>query len=164
MPESGIWHFIQWLHYLALCLWIGGVTFLAGIVAPVVHHSLGSKALAGEIVGKILKRLNAVELGAWLILMFTTSSAFHFIRGTPLLLGYLLILLTPMGALAGFYIFYLTSRMTSIKQHIPPLEMSTEGHAAKIEFDRLHRLYVKLMSLNLVLGMLVLYVSVVVLK
>ena len=163
MSESGIWHFIQWLHYLALCLWIGGITFLAGIVAPVVHHSLGSKALAGEIVGKILKRLNAVELGAWLILMFTASAAFHFVRA-PQRLGYILILLITMGILAFFYSYYLTSRMQSIKQHVPPLEMSSEGHAAKIEFDRLHRLYVKLMSLNLVIGMIVLYVSVVVLK
>ena len=164
MPDSGLWHFIQWIHYLALTFWIGGITFLAGVVAPVIHHSMASRAVAGDIVGKILKRLNRVEIISCFFLLFTTSSALHFVSGRDRGIWYMILMLILMGFLTAFYVFHLTPRMESLKEKIPALEMLSSSHAAKIEFDRLHRIYVKLMCLNLVLGMMVLYGSVVILS
>lgn len=163
MPASGIWHFIQWIHYLALALWIGGITFLSSI-APIVHNTMASRTVAGEIIGKILKRLNSVEILCCLVLLATSFSSFRFVSGKEQSLWYLIFTIVLMGLLTFFYSFHLTSRLESLKEKIPMLDTLSTNHAAKIEFDRLHRIYVKLMSLNLVLGLGVLYGSVVILK
>ena len=164
MPASGIWNLILWIHYTALALWIGGISFLCLVAAPVVHHSMASKAVAGEIVGKILKRLNVIELGSCFVLISTTLTSFHFISGREKLLWDLMLGVIFMGILTVFYAYHPTPRMDSMKEKIPAFDSLSANHAAKIEFNRLHRIYVKLMSLNLVLGLMVLYGSVVALK
>ncbi len=163
MLASGIWNFIQWIHYLALSLWIGGITFVS-IAAPAIHHSMASRAVAGQIVGKILKRLNPIEITCALILLATSFSSFHFVHAKEEWLFYLIAVILLMGFLSAFYAFHLTPRLESLKEQIPTLDALSSAHAAKIEFDRLHQIYVKLMTLNLALGLVVLYGSVVVLK
>lgn len=163
MLPSGIWNFILWIHYLALSLWIGGITFIS-ISAPAIHGSMASKAVAGQIVGRILKRLNSVEIACTLILLTTSLCAYRFVRGKEQWLGYLILVILLMGLLSAFYTFHLTPRLESLKEQIPTLDALSSTHAAKIEFDRLHRIYVKLMTLNLALGLAVLYGSVVILK
>lgn len=163
MPANGLWHFILWIHYLALSLWIGGITFIS-LAAPAIHGSMASKAVAGQIVGRILKRLNPVEITCALVLLTTSLCAFRFVRGKEQWLGCLILVITLMGLLSAFYTFHLTPRLESLKEQIPTLEALSPVHAAKIEFDRLHRIYVKLMTLNLALGLVVLYGSVVILK
>jgi len=164
MSTSGLWHLIKWIHFLALALWIGGIVFLAVIAAPAIHGSMASKAMAGEIVGRILRRLNAVELAAWLVLILTLLAAHQFIPGRSRMLSYLLLGVFLMGLVTAFYAFSLTPKMRALKEKVPALEMLGPDHTVKQEFDRLHHLYVKLMSLNLVLGMGVLYGSVVIFK
>lgn len=163
MLAAGIWYFIQWLHYLALALWIGGITFIS-FAAPAAHGSMASRAVAGEIVGKILKRLNTIELFCFFILTTTIVLSFRFVRERPERLTWLLAVLLVMGLLASFYAFYLTPRMESLKEKIPTFDTLSAGNAAKIEFDRLHKIYVQLMTLNLALGLVLLYGSVVILK
>ena len=164
MPTSGLWHLIKWMHFLALALWIGGIIFLAMIAAPAIHTSMASKAIAGDIVGRILKRFNVAELACCAVLILTSFAVYHFIPGYSRLLSYMMLAVFLMGLITAFYVFSLTPKMHALKEKVPTLEMLSSGHAVKEEFDRLHHLYVKLMSLNLVLGMGVLYVSVVVLK
>ncbi|MBI3316889.1 MAG: DUF4149 domain-containing protein [Candidatus Omnitrophica bacterium] len=162
MTASGIWNLIQWVHYLALSLWIGGIVFLACVAAPSIHHSMASRAIAGEIVSKILARLNLIELGCCVILVLTSFSSYPFIQGYHSMIWNLSLAFLFMGAVTAFCTFYLSPRMQSLKQKIPTLDTLSSTHAGKMEFDRLHRMYVKLMSLNLVLGMGALYLSVVI--
>ena len=164
MSGSGTWYFIQWAHFLALSLWIGGITSLAGIAAPAAHASMASRAVAGEIVGKILKKLNTVELLACTVLLATSLASFRFVRARENWLGGMMMILIVMGLLTLYYGFHLSPRLESIKERMPTLDSLSSNHAAKIEFDRLHRIYVKLMSLNLVLALGVLYLSVVIFK
>ena len=161
MPSSGFWHFLLWIHYLALVLWIGGIFFFSSIAAPVIQNSMTTKSIVHDTLSKILKRLNLVEIASCLLLIFTTLSSFHFVSGKDRSLSFLLLTIFTMGLITGFYAFYLTPRMNMIKEKIPSFDALSSSHAAKIEFDRLHRLYVKLMSLNLVLAMGILYSSVV---
>ena len=164
MPGSGTWYFIQWVHFLALSLWIGGITALAAIAAPAAHHAMVSKTVAGDIVGRILKKLNTVELGCCLLLVLTSLSSFRFVRARENELGVMILIVLFMGILTAYYSFHLTPRLESLKQNIPTLDSLSSTNAAKMEFDRLHRLYVKLMSLNLVLALAVLYASVIIFK
>lgn len=156
-----MWHFIQWVHYVALALWVGGIAFVS-IAAPAIHDSMVSRSLAGDIVGKILKRLNTVEMFCGLVLFCTSFVAFRFVSEKEQALVILVLLIFMMSSITVFYTFFLTPRLESLKVNIPTLDALSKTNAAKMEFDRLHRLYVKFMSLNLVLGLAILYGSVVI--
>ena len=164
MPASGVWNFLQWVHYLALVLWVGGITFLAGVAAPVIHRSMASRALAGELVGTMLRRFNILEMVCALVLLVTSLSARHFVfeRKTWLLAIFIMVL--TMGISTCFYSFHLTPRMHALKEKVPTLDALSASNPVKLEFDHLHKVYVKLMSFNMVLGLAVLYGSVVIFK
>ena len=163
MPATGVWNFILWLHYLALSLWMGGITFLSAIAAPSTHGSVASRAIAGEIVGRMLKRFNTMELTCALLLLVTSISSFRFVMRKESL-WILIVAILVMGVFTSFYTFHLTPQMDSIKEKNPTLSTLSKDHPAKVEFDKLHHLYVRLMSLNLVIGIAALYGSVVILK
>ncbi len=164
MDASDVWHFIQWIHFLALSVWIGGITFLSSIAAPAAHRSMAAKSVAGQIVGNMLKKFNGAELTACLILIVTSFSALRFIQfkkeGCWVMIGVILL----MACIAGFYTFALTPQMDSIKEQTPGLDALSADHSAKVRFNRFHRTYVRLMGLNLMLALGVLYGSVVLFK
>lgn len=54
--------------------------------------------------------------------------------------------------------------MRALKEKVPTLDALSTGNPIKLEFDHLHKVYVKLMSFNMVLGLAVLYGSVVVFR
>ncbi len=164
MSTNGILHFIQWVHYLALSLWVGGITFFSAVAAPSIHGSMASRALAGQIVGKMLKRLNLIELTCCVLLLATSFLSLRFVRERNHWLWYLILAICLMGTLTAFYSFHLAPRLEAIKTGVPTFDSLSPNHPSKIEFHRLHQLYVRLMSLNLVVGLLVLYGSVVLLK
>ena len=161
MNATHVWNFIQWIHFLALSLWIGGIIFLSGIAAPAVHRSMAAKAVAGEIVGNILKKFNGVELTACLLLIVTSFSALRFIQVKKEWCWALIGVILLMGCITSFYAFYLTPQMDLIKEQTPLLNTLSEDHSAKVHFNRFHRLYVSLMGLNLMLALGVLYGSVI---
>ena len=164
MSPDHVWHFLEWLHYLALGLWIGGIVFVCFMAAPAAHGSMASKAVAGDIVSRILKRLNRMEIVCCLVLLGTTFSAFRFVSYRQAWLWGLILAVMMMGGASLFYAFRLGPQMELIKERTPTFDSLSPGHAQKKEFNRLHQFYVQLMSLNLVLGLAVLYGSVVVLK
>src|SRR5437016_4332836 len=114
MPASCVWNFILWIHYLALSLWIGGITFLSAIAAPSAHRSMASRAIAGEIVGSMLKRFNWVEMVCCLILITTCASAFRFVAEHKQRLWILIAILVLMGLSTYFYAFSVTPQMDAI--------------------------------------------------
>jgi uncharacterized membrane protein len=157
-----IWDWIRWVHYLALSLWIGGIIFLSAAVAPSIHSSLAAKAVAGQIVAKTLKRLNTLEIMCCLLLIATLVLSRRFVEAA-VPLNVLLGLVLLMGILACFYAFILTPKMERLRL-TPGFETQTDDQDMKREFRSLHRVYVRLMSLNLVLGTAVLYGSIVLLS
>ena len=161
MSAEGVWHFLQWLHYLALSLWTGGIVFLAGVTAPVAHRSMASRAVAGEIVSKSLRVLNRIEMVCCMVLIGTTFSSFRFVQMNREWLVALAMAFAFMGTVTCFYSFYLAPRMESMKEN-PAAHSLPEGSAVKTEFDKMHKIYVRLMSLNLVMGLGALYASVVI--
>ncbi len=163
MPASGVWSFIEWVHYLFLSLWIGGIVTACVIATPVVHRSMISKPLAGEIVREIFRSLNQLELMSFFFLVITTFASMRF-AGNEAKVWLLLLTIVTMGLLCSFYAFYLSARLSAVREDTAGFESLPAEHPSKKRFGRLHRLYVRLMSLNLILGMTALYGSVVIFK
>ena len=163
MPAEAVWNFLLWLHYLALALWIGGIVMIAAVAIPSAHRSMASKAVATEVVRTTLKKLNAVEMTCCLLLLVTTVSSFRFLQNQKL--AYELIFgVVLMGMVTIVYAFQLTPRLEHLRETVPTLDALPETNPSRKEFNRLHKMYVRLMSVNLVLGLAVLYGSVVILR
>ena len=73
---------LQFISLFALSLWVGGGAAISFLVAPVVFELAGSRKLAGQIVGQVLRRFDTYVLiagpiacGAALVEMAGTSGA-----------------------------------------------------------------------------------------
>ncbi len=160
MPAEGIWVFIQWAHYMALALWLGGIFLLFVVVAPAVHGSMASRAVAGQIVGRALRRLNSIELFCCFLLVATLLSSREFVRDGGIY--YLLTGVLIMGAITSFYSFFVASRLELLRERTPGFDTLDAEHLVRRAFRVLHRSYVGLMSLNFILGSVILYYSVMI--
>ena len=163
MPTEQIWSLILWVHYLALSLWVGGLFFASAVMAPAVHRSMASKAVAGQIVSTGLKRLNTIELVACFLMISTVLLSSRFVI-TDRFLIYPLVTLLFMGSFTSFYAFCLTPKMTALRENTPGFDMLPAEDAAKKEFGFCHRIYVGFLTLNLILGLVMLYFSVLYLR
>lgn len=163
MPADGVWNFLLWLHYLALSLWIGGMVMISAVAIPAAHGSMASKTVATEIVRNTLKKLNRVEMICCLTLLVTTVSALRFVSRQNLVYE-LIFGIVLMGLVTLVYALHLTPRLERLRESVPTFDSLPAMHESKKEFTRLHKTYVRLMSLNLVLGLAVLYGSVVFLR
>jgi hypothetical protein len=64
-PQVPLWReemnsIAEGLHWVAVTLWVGGIWVVGYLVAPVLFHSVGDRALAGSIAGHVFAAL------AWL--------------------------------------------------------------------------------------------------
>ncbi len=123
---------------------------------------MAAKAVAGQIVAKTLKRLNTLEIMCCLLLIATLVLSRRFVEASTALHA-LLAVVVLMGVLTCFYAFRVTPKMEHLRL-TPGFETQTDDQDMKREFRSLHRVYVRLMSLNLVLGTAVLYGSIVLLS
>jgi len=55
---------VHYVFLFALALWVGGGAAISFVVAPAVFERAGSRRLAGEIVGQILRRFDTFVLVA----------------------------------------------------------------------------------------------------
>lgn len=161
MSASGVWNFLQTLHYLSISLWVGGIVFLSAVAAPSIHGSVISRALAGQVVRRMLERFNMIEFGACFFLIATSLSALRYVSFKRGCVGLALAAIL-MGLVTSYYALSLGPRMERLKASAPVFETLPETDPARVEFKALHHLYVRLMGLNLVLGLGLLYGSVVI--
>jgi hypothetical protein len=139
------------LCYAGLIVWLGGLLFFGVGVAMIIFKQLPSKDLAGALNAVILHRLNMMELAG------------------AVLLGVSLVLLVsnvglqrlrvPIGILCAMlvlwiiYAFSLTSAMNSLRLSINSFDTPRGASLALVEqFRGLHSWYSRLVSANMVLG------------
>jgi hypothetical protein len=92
MQMSKLW---DGLHFVAVSLWVGGIWIIGYLAAPVLFHSLGDRALAGNLAGN----------------MFTAMAWVGYVCGGYLLLFRLLVF--RFGALTQSF-FWITLVMLAL--------------------------------------------------
>ncbi|MCS7013165.1 MAG: hypothetical protein RMI34_00105 [Chloroherpetonaceae bacterium] len=149
---NGLFTFLE---SLGNALWVGAIVMFAFAVAGTVFREAGSINLAGHLNGKILARLNLLE-AAGAVLM--SVAAIYFLsqaesRNTvriikTVLLGVMIVLLIGYGK-------FLTEQM----EHLRLVEIKDFDNfdpakqPLRDEFNRLHKLYTTLVSVNLLFGL-----------
>jgi|SRR5579863_1749057 len=147
---------IQFIHLLALALWVGGLVAVGMITAPVLFGSLPSRTLAGEVFGEVHHRLERLLLVCAAALVITGAIKYTTWENlTPWnLIRYGVIALMSISILGSA--FLLSPRLRLLQSEA--VGKSTSAERA-LEFERLHRLSYRCMWFNLIGGLIVLLLA-----
>jgi uncharacterized membrane protein len=145
---------IHYVFLFALALWVGGGAAISFIAAPAVFDKAGSRRLAGEIVGQILRRFDvyvlvagpiALILAALLMMAGTVGVS----RTLTLQLG----LVAGMLGLALYSRFALTPEIRKLRDRLgDQLDQLPREDPRRRAFGRLHGFSVLCLLGEIVLG------------
>ncbi len=144
MPNVG-YMAVQSVHLLALCLWIGGTLSLGMLAAPTIFRLSPSRAVAGQLMGEILRRFDRIKQACCLALAVTSVLKFiTWERNWNVWFGtrYLAILVMISTALIGGWVIApamgrLRSSSTSGSDlHPPQAEQFRRLHGASVFLTR----------------------------
>ncbi len=144
---------VRFISLFVLALWVGGGAAISFFVAPVVFERAGSRKLAGEIVGQVLRRFNTYALLAGPIACAAAFLELVASVGASRTLGLKLALLAAMLGLALYSRFALLPEMDSIRKQIgEEIEKLPREAPRRLTFARLHGLSVLCLMGEIILG------------
>ena len=154
---------LRYVYVLALVIWLGGMVTLGALVAPTTFQILEAiepstgRALAGEVFGTTIARFHYVAYAAGGLLLVTLAAM---TRLSPRPAGYAVrsALVTLMLAAALYSGLVVLTRIDAIQRDVGGLASSLPaGDTRRVEFDGLHLLSTRLMMLNMIGGLALLY-------
>ena len=147
---------LRFVYMLALVVWLGGMVVLGAVVAPSTFQTLqaldpaGGRALAGEVFGTSLARFSYVSYGAAGLMIATLGiMALLGPRPRPFLVRGLLI--AAMLAIAIYSGAIVANQIEAVQQEAGGLPSRLPaGDARRVRFDALHVLSERLMLVNVI--------------
>jgi uncharacterized membrane protein len=154
---------LRYVYVLALVVWLGGMIVLGALVAPATFDVLqasepvAGRALAGEVFGVMLARFHYVAYAAGALLLVTLA-AMALLGPRPAAYAIRSAVIAVMLAVALYSGFVVLTRVEAIQREIGGLPSALPaGDARRTEFDALHLLSTRLMVLNMVGALVLLY-------
>ena len=141
-------------------LWMGGLVFFAAFAAPVVFRASESRSAAGSVVAVIIQKFSRMEYLLALVLFFT-AIVLLLITERNGVRTYVSIALILMFLFVTLYGRVWRPQMSVLRTQITSFDVPAEEDTSptRREFERLHKRYTALVTVNLLLG-----VSVLILK
>jgi uncharacterized membrane protein len=147
----------SWLELVGVGLWVGGMVILGAVVAPTVFNTVKPVEMAGDAMSLVFHRFNGVWVFvciALVIVGFVGKWAATRPEGIRIKIEAALI---AVLVLSGLYIgAILGPRMQTLRQIT--LTDRSNGMAVA-EFDHKHRRSVQLFTVNILLGLGVLWMN-----
>ena len=148
---------------LALVVWLGGMVALGLLVAPSTfrvleaHDPAAGRVLAGAVFGEILRRFyllayvcGGVMLVCLLIMKFVGPPPRTFVARAAIVL--------VMLALAAYAGVPVSRQIARIQSEVSgPMTALPDADPRRVEFNRLHATSTTLMTLDIALGMVLLF-------
>jgi uncharacterized protein DUF4149 len=154
---------IRYAALTALVVWLGGMVILGLLVAPSTFGVLQSsdpangRMLAGAVFGTILRRFHIVAYACGAIL-FISLFVMKFVGPPPQAFVVRAAIVFLMLLLALYSGFPVTREIESIQSQISgPVSRLPEADPRRIRFDTLHRTSTVLMTINMGLGLMLLF-------
>lgn len=148
--------FFEWLERVGLGVWVGGMLTLGALVAPVVFNTVKPIEMAGDTMSLVFHKFNSGLVYVCILLVvvgFVGKWLLGRQRGKRLWVeGGLLIAMVLCGLYIGAI---LGPKMQALRQIT--LTDRSNGMAVA-EFDHRHRESVTLFSINILLGLAVIWV------
>ena len=156
---------LRYAYLLALVVWLGGMVVLGAIVAPTVFQVLqardpdAGRLLAGAVFGAALGRFHVVAYacGATLIVTLILMAVLGPRPAQFALRTTLAGIMLGIAVYSGVVVLGSVNRLQQeIGVHVAPSSLPA-GDARRGRFDRLHLLSTRLMMVNLVGALVLLY-------
>lgn len=154
---------LRYVYGLALVIWLGGMIVLGAIVAPTIFQVLpaadanAGRMLAGAAFGEMIARFHYVAYAAGAVLLVTLV-AMAAIGPRPPRFAIRVMLAGLMLAIALYSGIAVLGEIDGIQREVGTLVSRLDaGDARRIRFDSLHLLSTRLMSLNVMLALALLY-------
>jgi uncharacterized membrane protein len=155
---------VHFAFLFVLALWVGGGAAISFVVAPAVFELAGSRRLAGEIVGRILRRFDAYVLAAGPVSVLLVLLEMLGRAGGPRTLNLKLALVVGMTGLALYSRFALTPEIRKLRDQLgDQLDQVPKEDPRRRAFGRLHGFSVLCLLGEILLGALAMALTVMVL-
>jgi uncharacterized membrane protein len=144
---------IRFASLFALSLWVGGGAAISFLVAPVVFEKAGSRRLAGEIVGSILRRFDTYVLVAGPIALLSILLEMAATVGASRTFTLRLALVVAMLGLELYSRFSLMPEIEALRKQLgDALDQVPREDPRRRAFGRLHGFSVLCLLGQLLLG------------
>jgi uncharacterized membrane protein len=146
-----------WLELLGLGIWIGGMVILGAVVAPTVFNTVKPVEMAGDAMSLVFHRFN----GEWVFVcigLVVLGFIGKWLAAPPQGIRIRIeAALVTVLVLSGLYIgAILGPRMQALRQ----ITMTDRSNGMAVaEFDHMHKRSVQLFSINILLGLAVLWMN-----
>lgn len=154
---------LRYVYVFALVIWLGGMVVLGAIVAPATFQVLqasapeNGRALAGELFGSILARFHYVAYAAGATL-FASLGVMAVLGPRPRAFAVRLGLVTAMLLVALYSGLVVLGAIDAIQAEVGGLpSLLPAGDARRVRFDQLHVLSTRLMMVNVLGALALLY-------
>jgi uncharacterized membrane protein len=151
--------FLRFLMLLSLVVWIGGIIFLAFVLAPVAFTSglLPTRHMAGSIVGRSLDLLHYMAIISGIIFLIASATYSRLTTGTARPLAARHLLIVVMLVLTTISQFAVSPRMHAIRAEVGVIDNVPLDAPLRHDFDRLHVWSEDLEKAVLLLGLIAIY-------
>jgi uncharacterized membrane protein len=154
---------LRLVYVLALAVWLGGMTILGAVVAPTVFQTLQSvdantgRAMAGLAFGAILSRFHFVAYGCG-VLLFVSLIAMALLGPRPKHFAIRCGIVAGMLLVAVYAGVFVLGEIDAIQREVGtlPSRLPTDD-PRRVRFDALHQLSTRLMMIDLVGALALLY-------
>ncbi len=144
---------IHFLSLFALALWVGGGAAISFLVAPVVFEKAGSRKLAGEIIGQVLRRFDLYVLTAGPITAVAVMGELAGAVGGTRALELKLMLVVAMVGLGLYSKFSVTAEIQRLRAELgDQLDALPKEDPRRVAFLRLHGFSVLCLLGEILLG------------
>lgn len=155
-----MWERLLWIpaYFVALAIWVGGMTVLAFLVAPAAFRDLPTRSMAGAFFGRLLSGFAYIELTCATVCL-TAALACHLSR--PAFSGWAkaqLSLLAGMILIACFHDIYVMPHARALRREAGT-SPDAPPEALQGKFAAFHKASEALFGLNLIAGMILVAIS-----
>src|SRR5215470_19937707 len=147
--------FLRFLMLLSLIAWLGGVMFLAFVVAPTAFSPglLPTRHLAGALVGRCLTALHWMGIISGAVFLITSMLYTRMTAGSAHPFAARHVLIAIMLLLTGISQFVIMPKMYSIRTQAVVIDNLAQDDPLRLEFNRLHQWSEKFEGGVLLLGL-----------
>ena len=154
---------LRYVYVLALVVWLGGMVVLGALVAPTTFQVLQAVApemgrlLAGELFSAILVRFHYLAYGAGAVL-FLSLAIMAILGPRPPAFAIRMAIITVMLGVAVYSGVEVLGEIRTIQDAVRtvPSQLAA-GDPGRLRFDQLHQLSTRLMAVDIVAALVLLY-------
>ena len=147
---------LRFIQFLALGTWLGSIIYFSFAVAPALFATLQSRDQAGAIVGIALGRLHHLGIIAGVLYLVASLALALSPKALiqPAALAVIAMVLLTMVSQN-----HVTPRMAQLRTQMVSIDATPPENPRRAEFDRLHKLSVRLEGSVLLLGLIAMFLT-----